>query len=166
MQIVAEDTAFEPRFQARSILRAYELPVPFDHPGGVYAFKAKFERAKRIYRTIELRSEQTLEGLHFAIQSAIGWDADHLYTFYMNGARNDRRYAYACPYEDDNPPWTDEAIIGELGLVKKHKFLYYFDYGDDHEFEIEVVAIKPQADEGKYPRVVDSKGEAPEQYRW
>ena len=165
-RIAAEDTAFEPRFQARSLLRAYDLPIPFDNPGGVYAFKTKFKWENRIYRTIELRSEQTLDDLHFAIQRSIHWDADHLYSFYMNGEKYDRRYAYACPYEDDHPPWTDDAIIGELGLVKKHKFLYYFDYGDSREFEIEVVDIQPQADEGKYPRVVDSKGEAPAQYGW
>ena len=65
------------------------------------------------------------------------------YSFHMNGQRGDRRYAFACPYEDDRPPWTDEAVIGELGLVMKHKFLYYFDYGDSHEFEIEVTRYPP-----------------------
>src|SRR5439155_22488760 len=121
-------------------------------------------RAKRIYRTIELLSEQTLDDLHFAIQRAIHWDADHLYSFFMNGQKHDDRYAFACPYEEDNPPWTNEAIIGELGLVKKHKFLYYFDYGDSHEFEVEVVDIHPKATSGKYPRVADSQGDAPAQY--
>ena len=90
--------------------------------------------------------------------------ADHLYSFYMNGQLYDQRYTFACPYEEDRPPWTDEAIIGELGLVVKHKFLYYFDYGDSHQFEVEVVGIRPQAAPGKYPRVVDSRGEAPPQY--
>ena len=162
--IAVHDTAFGPRFQARSVLRAAGLPVLLDNPGGVYAFKVKFMWAKRVFRTIELRSEQTLDDLHFAIQRAIGWDADHLYSFYMNGQLYDRRYAFACPYEDDCPPCTDEAIIGELGLVVKHKFLYYFDYGDSHLFEVEVVGIRPQAEPGKYPRVVDSRGEAPRQY--
>jgi len=162
--IAVHDAAFGPRFQARSILRMVGQPVPLDNPGGVYVFKVKFMRAKRISRTIELRSEQTLDDLHFAIQRAIGWDADHLYSFYMNGQLDDQRYAFACPYEEDRPPWTDEAIIGELGLVVKHKFLYYFDYGDSHQFEVEVVGIRPQAEPGKYPRVVDSQGEAPPQY--
>ena len=62
--------------------------------------------------------------------------------------------------------FTSEAIIGELGLVRKHKFIYYFDYGDRNEFEVEVIDIRPQAEPGQYPRVVDSKGEAPAQYDW
>lgn len=164
--IAVQDNAFGPRFQARSVLRTAGQPVPMDHLEGVYAFKVKFMWDKRIYRTIELRSEQTLDDLHYAIQRAIKWDADHLYSFYMNGQKYDQRYAFACPYEDDRPPWTDEAIIGELGLVTKHKFLYYFDYGDSHEFEVQVVGISPQAEPGEYPRVVDSRGEAPSQYGW
>jgi hypothetical protein len=164
--IATHDAAFEPRFQARSILRTAGLPVPLDNPGGVYAFKVKFKWAKRIHRTIELKSEQTLDDLHFAIQQAISWDADHLYSFYMNGRLHDERYAFACPQDEDSPPFTDEAVIGELGLVVKHTFLYYFDYGDSHEFEVEVVGIRPKAERGKYPRVVDSQGKAPPQYGW
>ncbi|NJP04923.1 MAG: hypothetical protein HC837_04485 [Chloroflexaceae bacterium] len=33
-----------------------------------------------------------------------------------------------------------------------------------HQFEIEVVGIEEQAEPGDYPRVVDSQGEAPDQY--
>ncbi len=53
-----------------------------------------------------------------------------------------------------------------LCLVRKHKFLYYFDYGDGNEFEVEVLDIRPRAEPGTYPRVVDSKGDAPAQYYW
>jgi hypothetical protein len=58
-------------------------------------------------------------------------------------------------------------VIGALGLVVNHKFLYLFDYGDNHRFEVEVVGLTPEAERGKraYPRVIESTGEAPEQYR-
>lgn len=164
--IATHDAAFGPRFQARHVLREAELPVPLDNPGGVYAFKVKLMWDKRIYRTIEVKSEQTLDDLHFAIQRAIDWDADHLYSFYMNGKLYDQHYGFSCPENEDSPPFTDEARIGELGLVMKHKFLYYFDYGDSHQFEVEVVGIHPQAKSGKYPRVVERQGKAPAQYGW
>ncbi len=165
LTIAVNDAAFGPRFQARELLREMKLPVPFDNPEGVYAFKVKFKWAKSIYRVIELRSTQTLDDLHLAIQQAIHWDNDHLYSFFMNGITHDERYRFSCPYEEDHPPWTHEALLGELGLVKRHKFLYYFDYGDDHEFEIEVTDIRPTAERRQYPRVVGGHGEAPEQYR-
>jgi len=162
-EIAVSDPAFGPRFQARGVLREAGQPAPMDNPDGVYTFKVSLKGA-RVSRTVELRSQQTLDNLHSAIQNAFRWDSDHLYTFYMSGEEDDR-YAFACPYEKDRPPWTDEAIIGELGLVKGHSFAYLFDYGDNHVFTIKVADIRPQAGPGKYPRVVEKQGEAPEQYR-
>jgi hypothetical protein len=166
-RIAAKDAAFGPRFQARQVLRAARRKVPLDNPGGAYAFRVRFKYAKSLFsRTIELRSKQTLEDLHHAIQRAIHWDADHLYSFFMSGDEDDDLYRFSCPYEEDYPPWTHEAVIGALGLVVNHKFLYLFDYGDNHRFEVEVVGLTPQAERGKgtYPRVIESTGEAPEQY--
>ncbi len=161
-EIAVSDPAFSARFQARAVLREAGQPVPMDNPDGAYAFKVSLEWAK-VSRTIELRSEQTLDDLHFAIQNAFGWDSDHLYCFYITGKEDDR-YTFACPHEEDRPPWTDEALIGELGLVKGHSFAYLFDYGDSHVFTIKVEDIQPKAGRGKYPRVVEKQGEAPEQY--
>jgi hypothetical protein len=147
-------------------LRAAGQPVPRDIPTGAYALKVKFKYDKRTYRTIELRSEETLEDLHDAIQSAWRWDSDHLYSFYMNGQRGDQRYEFVSPWDNEGPAWVDEAVLGELGLTLKHKFLYLFDYGDQHEFEIEVVGIREKAEPGTYPRVIDSNGKAPRQYSY
>ena len=90
-KIAIGDPAFEPCFQVRAVLRAAGRPVPPDNPGGVYAFKVKFRWARRIYRIIELRSEQTLDDLHYASQRAIRWDADHLYSFFVGGVARDGR---------------------------------------------------------------------------
>jgi hypothetical protein len=215
--IAVEDAAFTPRFQARQFLRSLEEPVPLDNPGGAYAFKVKFMYAKRIYRTIELRSEQTLADLNNAVQYALDWDNDHLYSFYLNGKQDDPRYevpridpdegfgsgmlgvitgpitevsvgdqgrlflvprpeADAAPATDDDAAEDEEeeeyvgamlaedAVIGELGLTLKHKFIYLFDYGDENEFEVDVVGIRREAEPGEYPRVVDEAGSAPAQY--
>ncbi len=166
-RIATKDAAFGPRFQARQVLQAARRKVPLDNPDGAYAFRVRLKYAKALFsRTIELRSKQTLEDLHYAIQRAIHWDADHLYSFFMSGDEEEDLYRFSCPYEEDYPPWTHEAVIGELGLVVKHKFLYLFDYGDNHRFEVEVVSLTPQAERGKgtYPRLIESTGEAPEQY--
>lgn len=56
------------------------------------------------------------------------------------------------------------AVIDGLGLKKGKKFLYLFDYGDEWRFEVRVAAINPKAEEGDYPRLVASKGDAPPQY--
>ena len=167
-EIAVQDQAFEPRFQARSMLRLFELPVPADPVDRVFAFRVRFLHAKRLFSvTIELLSEHTLEDLHNEIQSALQWDNDHLYSFYLIGkdrwTRDDR---FRSPYEDEGPH-TTEAVLGELGLTEKHKFLYLFDYGDGHKFEVQVVDILTKTEGTKYPRVVDRKGKPPRQYgRW
>jgi hypothetical protein len=162
-RIAVQDPAFGPRFEARSILRTYDFPVPLDYPDCSYTLKVKFRYAKRISRTIEILSRQTLEDLHIAIQNSLNWDNDHLYSFFLYGEAWGEGDRFSSPFEDMGP-YTTEAVIGELGLVKKHKFMYLFDYGDQHEFEVEVVDIQPQAGPGKYPRLIDSRGESPEQY--
>ena len=165
--IAVKDTAFGPRFQARQLLLQKKLAVPNDQPGGVYAFQVYFRRAKAVFsRTVELQAEQTLDDLHRAIQRALEWDSDHLYSFFLNNdERDDALYRFSCPYEEDRPPWTHEAVLGELGLVRRHKFLYLFDYGDSHLFEIDVVDIQGKAlPKVHYPRVTDGRGEAPPQY--
>jgi len=164
-EIALRDPSFGPRFQARKVLQAAGEPAPLDYPRGMFLFKLALGGGSN-YRIIAVRSKQTLDDLHYGIQSAIHWDADHLYSFFMNGKRYDQRYAFACPYED-NPPFTTEATIGNLGLMLNHKFLYLFDYGDCHEFEVKVVDIRPEAERSEYPCVVESHGKAPEQYpRW
>lgn len=162
--IALQDTFFEPRFQARMLLRVAGLPAPLDNPGGTYVFKIKPLWTTRIYRTIEVRSEQTLDDLQRFIQHAFEWDNDHFYSFYMNGCKYDERFAFACPHESDRPACATEVILGELGLVLHHSFLYHFDYVADHIFDVEVVSIRPDVRPGNYPRLVDSYGKAPTQY--
>jgi hypothetical protein len=162
--IATEDPAFGPRFQARMLLHQIEAPVPLDNPGGVYVFKVKFMWAKRINRTIAVRSEQTLMDLHHAIQRAIKWDDDHLYAFFMSGKVHDARTEIGHPYLEDVPLYVDELTIGELGLVRKHKFVYFFDFGDSHQFEVEVLDIHPKAERRNYPVLLDKQGASPRQY--
>ena len=165
-QIAVADTAFGPRFQARQFLRQRALPMPQDSPGGVYSFKICFRHAKAFFsRTLELCAEATLEDLHRAIQRALAWGDDHLYSFFLNNVEYDELYRFSCPFQEDSPPWTHEAVLGELGLTRRHTFLYLFDYGDHHLFEIKVVDIQALAlPNVSYPRVTGGRGDAPPQY--
>lgn len=143
----------------------------------------------RVWRKIEMRADQTLEELHLAIQGAYGWDRDHLYSFFMSGKAWDEATEYLLP-EGVPPsgrvirmeaPWhrffarqagrgpgdvratTLEGLDLEIGQT----FMYLFDYGDEWRFKVRVHAVNPDAPVADYPRVVESVGEAPEQYpRW
>jgi Plasmid pRiA4b ORF-3-like protein len=214
--LAMHDPAFAPRFQARMALAILELPAVHDPLDRAYLLHVKL-RGDRATRTIAAAAENTLADLHYAIQHAFDWGADHLYSFFMNGKRYDEQYEIGCPelgddwelgaiqmmtigpdgalvpveesdagedtpegeeHEEDGgegdldgggedgAPYTTNVQLGTLGLVPKHSFLYYFDFGDSHEFDVKVLALVPR-DAGAYPRLVEAKGEAPHQYhRW
>jgi hypothetical protein len=47
----------------------------------------------------------------------------------------------------------------------KQKFLYLFDYGDEHRFEVQLVEVNPDAPRDvRYPRVLETHGKPPRQY--
>jgi hypothetical protein len=70
-----------------------------------YTFHVSLPGTGRTWRKIELRADQTLEDLHFAIQGAYEWDADHLYSFFMSGKAWDESSEYRLP--EGASPWGD-----------------------------------------------------------
>lgn len=83
-----------------------------------YTFHVSIPGTGRVWRKVEMRSDQTLEDLHFAIQDAFDFDADHLYSFFMSGRAWDRSTEYCLPEGVD--PWgffDDQDLEEEDSLV-------------------------------------------------
>ncbi|MEK6816467.1 MAG: plasmid pRiA4b ORF-3 family protein, partial [Nanoarchaeota archaeon] len=148
-----------------------EMSKPFVpsevNPDQTIIFKVMFRHRKGTWRNIELRAADSLEDLHNAIQQAMGWDNDHLYSFFMDNKFNggDFDMEYTCPYEPGGRKTADKAQLGMFGFSKAQKFAYLFDFGDNHQFEIEVLDFGIADARKKYPLMLESKGKAPEQYR-
>ena len=68
------------------------------------------------------------------------------------------------PFSDDSVQSAEETEVASLNLKPKQLFFYLFDFGDEWWHEITVESIDTPAEKGKYPRVVDSRGESPPQY--
>ena len=51
---------------------------------------------------------------------------------------------------------TGEVAVGQLGLGRRQRFTYLFDYGDGHRFEVDLVAIVADSDTDGYPRLIAS----------
>ena len=121
------------------------------------------ENSEDWYRLIEIDEESNFVELHNIIQSAINFDDDHLYEFFI---ANNCRSREKLRFDDENGGlW--EYTIGEIFPLPKGKKLFYlFDYGDSWYFRISKTRKKPMAKEKgiKYPRVVETVGENPEQY--
>jgi hypothetical protein len=146
----------------------------------VFVFKVALAGRKSIWRRIALLGNQTLDDLHEAIFNAFDRDDEHLYSFYFpppgtkKWTRSKLRDAteYACPFscEDDGPfsnPDTPNAAktkLVSLKLKPKQVFSYLFDFGDEWWHEITVEAVDAPQEKGKYPCVLESRGESPPQY--
>lgn len=172
--VASEDKALVARFKACTALRQLDRSCAPAMPGGSYELRVWLSGLAKVYRTIELGSGQSFDRLAGAILDAFGWDHDHLYAFYLNGKRFDDRYEVGLPEGDGYAMFgtktptvlTGELTLGELSLQKGDKFLFLFDFGDNHEFSIRVTEVRARAGSKTLPRVVKQAGRAPEQYGW
>jgi len=142
----------------------------------IYTFKVKLKFAKRIWRRIEIRSDQTLEELHNVIFSSFNRYDEHLYAFYNtknpNSVSRDRLH--------NVQQYTDSSGIGffsqnifdvsktqllSLNLKENSTLEYLFDFGSEwwHILELEKISELKQV-RAKYPNIIEKKGESPDQY--
>ena len=132
-------------------------------------------RNPAVSRTIEIRSDQTLNQLHRAIFEAFDrWDDCHLTEFHFGRGPRDRDAdRYVLPFIHDDPEEYDEppaagsmtrTRLASLKLEVGSVFWYWYDFGDDWYHEIQVVAVGEPAPGGTYPRAIARLGESPPQY--
>ena len=62
-----------------------------------YTFHVSIPGTGRVWRKIEMKADQTLQELHWAIQRAYKWGGDHLYSFFMSGKAWDQSTEYCLP---------------------------------------------------------------------
>ncbi|MBU2637510.1 MAG: plasmid pRiA4b ORF-3 family protein [Nanoarchaeota archaeon] len=137
------------------------------NPAQTIVFKVIFKYRKGIWRKIEMKATDTLHDLHNAIQDAIGWDNDHLYSFYMDNKFKKHDFDMEYTHPDDTSGEAkpaDRAKVGIFGFAKDQKFAYLFDFGDGNRFEIEVADFGTLDANKEYPALIESKGKSPEQY--
>lgn len=122
-------------------------------------------------RVIDIRGFHTLEDLHQAIFTAFDREDAHMYEFQIGGKKPMDRKAvhYGIALDDDdfdeNVKNAETTCIAALNLKTGRSFFYWFDFGDDWWHKVRLLAINPPAmGKGRYPRIVEKKGESPPQY--
>lgn len=132
------------------------------------------KKNKVVCRTIQIRGDQTLEDLHYAIFDAFDRGDQHMFEFQVGGKGpmdpKAKRYVLSGAFENPIPEMPQAAgdvartPIGSIGLKKGDTFGYWFDFGDDWWHQINVMGIEEKAGSGKYPKVTKRVGESPPQY--
>lgn len=127
--------------------------------------------SRKVTRKIELKDAQTLDDLHeVIIYKSFGWDDPHMYSFFFDNKPYSKnlKMEYSCNPEADDfteeKPNSSTTKLKELNLKKNQKFLFVFDFGDDHQFGINVEGFGEVQEGKKYPLILEEKGKAPKQY--
>jgi hypothetical protein len=114
-------------------------------------------------KIMEIDSESTLEDLHLAIQEAVEFDNDHMYSFFI--ARNAIRSKKQASYDMMDGNCQDVTLEEIFPLDKGMGFFYWFDFGDDWIFRVKKMRKKVIEEDGvEYPRVIKTIGNNPVQY--
>jgi len=130
----------------------------------IYTFKVNLKDTPGIWRKIEIKGDQTLHQLHKAIFKAFDRFDEHLYAFFLSNKPWDSSTEYGLPDSESNAKNAQRTRIDSLGLQAKKSFLYLFDFGDEWWHSIKLLSVREEELVGKYPRIVESQGEAPPQY--
>jgi hypothetical protein len=122
-----------------------------------------------VSRTILIPGNQTLADLHRILFQAFDREEEHLYEFQIGGIGPydpaTQRYGLPIGIEPDDPTKdVTQSRIDALGLEVGQAFGYRFDFGDDWQHQINVLAIDTTVPKGKFPKITDREGASPPQY--
>ena len=158
-------------------------PKKLDQKPRLYTVKVSLEfapmfhedySATEVSRTIQIRGDQTLEELHWAIFEAFDRYDHHMYEFFFGKTPYDRKnIRYTLSMEQEESPfgpdptvkgYVEDTFVEELGLKKGRVFKYLFDYGDDWLHKIKVLKVGDAIPRGRYPKITERVGDSPPQY--
>lgn len=134
----------------------------------IYRFKVYFEDDEEVIRVIEIKSNQTLEDLHFAILASVGFDSIHNALFFLSNDYWKRLDAFVMLPEGkwENSPVFSNTKLSKIIYDPHQKLLYVYDLNEEWTFHIEMIGISMNEDATKtYPLCIKSESKAPKQYK-
>ena len=136
-------------------------------PQQTYVFTAELVGFEGVRRTVTVHDDLTLVDLHYALQSAFGWDDDHLYSFWLGGAFwGPEAGHYMHPFHAaslDPPGRSACARLDELDLSEGQRLAYVFDFASEWRVALTLQAKRP-VDGRAVARCIEKVGAAPPQY--
>lgn len=133
----------------------------------IYTFRVLLDTEQEVFRDIEVKSEQTFEQLHHAIQKAFDFSGKEMASFYMSNDEWER--GKEIPLMDMNYGDGEEEFsmaevkIGELIRKPGQRMIYIYDFLRMWGFFVEMVSVAEADSNTQYPRVAMSLGDAPDE---
>ncbi len=143
----------------------------------IYRFRVILEDNDDIYRDIDIRSIQTFEDMHTAIQDAFKFDKKHSASFFVSDDywRKGQEITLRetdLPHEEvdirkNAPP---KKLMSATKIAKyidapHQRFVYVFDPQAQWSFMLELMKIDTENPKTKYPACTKTVGTAPKQYK-
>lgn len=143
----------------------------------IYKLRVVFEENEDVYRDIEIKSGQTFEEFHNAIQEAYKFDKKHAASFFVSD--DYWRKGQEITLRKEDLPLDDidirkkadpKKLMTEVKIAKyidqpHQRFVYVFDPVVQWSFLIELMKIDSDNPKVKYPVCVKTVGTAPKQYK-
>ena len=127
-------------------------------PVQVYQLKVTLRDVQPpVWRRFQVRSDLTLQGLHWALQLIIGWTDSHLHQFRVARAISGGvRPAHIVEGEDER-----KVVLADVLRKPKDRMVYEYDFGDcwEHVVELEEIAAPPT--DAKFPWVLRGERACP-----
>ncbi len=115
------------------------------------------EISPAIWRRLLVRSDSSIEDLHYAIQIAMGWTDSHLHQFVIYGKRYGLWKEGGLSFADD----PQQVHLADLGLRLSERFLYEYDFGDLWQHEIRIEKRLPLDRKKPYPVCIGGARQTP-----
>lgn len=148
----------------------------------IWILKVTLTTKPAVWRTIAIRSDQTLDDLHEVLFESFDRFDEHLYSFHRQPlfARrgpdcNRGNVEYTSPVLiEEADPFGERDLrdasrtrMGELEFKRGDKFYYLFDFGDSwwHELTVEQTG-QPLQPAYQYPFIMEKHGVSPPQYEY
>jgi hypothetical protein len=133
--------------------------VPAD--GTTHTLRASLK--PKLYRDIEIDSAASLSALADAITAAFEFDVEQPFGFYGNLDGSYRTSSEKYELSDETNGAKQTAVSKAFAKAGK-KLLFVFDYDTEWCFTVELVKIGGKKPGSRYPRLINSSGDAPEQF--
>jgi hypothetical protein len=111
-----------------------------------------------IWRRLLVPAATSIAHLHTTLQTAFGWDDEHLHRFVIHGVEYGINH-FAGPFCDD----AHHVRLGGLGLRVTERFLYQYNFTAGWEVDLRVEQVLPAVPGRSYPRCVGGRRAGPPQ---
>ena len=110
-----------------------------------------------IWRRLLVRSDSTVEDLHYTLQIAMGWTDSHLHRFRIHGKDYGVSQLGGFSFDDD----PRQISLADFGFRLREWFFYEYDFNDLWQHEIRVEQILELDAKRGYPLCIAGRRSAP-----